>query len=162
MNYTHLTLENKVAIKTLRNEGYSIRMIACKLGIPKSTVHRPLSTPKDKVQKTSINIEKKYTKFLDYLRKNHDWKTSSVELCVHRFKMFHKFDRSVSVKQVYNRINSGKLDLGKLCYKNIIKKRSTQWWIIYTETLRTKPLSHFHCVRSQLKSEMKLVTWKLI
>ncbi len=69
MNYAHLTLENKVAIKTLRNEGYSIMMIARKLGIPKSTVHRSLSTPKDKVQKTSINIEKKYTKFLGYLRK---------------------------------------------------------------------------------------------
>lgn len=125
MNYTHLTTERKVAILTLSKDGNSIRTISKKLAIPKSTVHRIVKSGLTARKKWSLDINKKYNVFLDYLRKHFDWKCKSIDVCVNTFQKYHKFENSVSTKEVYNWLNSGKLDLGRLCYKK--HKRNRKW-----------------------------------
>ena len=115
MNYKQLTEKNKVEIDVLLKQGLSMRKVAKILKISHSTISRYKS---GKYKKREININKKYEVFIKYLYDHYDKRTSSIEICIHKFKKSY-FAKCPSVKQVYNWINNGKIEIGKdkLCYK---------------------------------------------
>lgn len=124
MNYTQLTEKKKVEIDTLLNQKLSMRKVGKILGISHSTISRYKS---NKYKKRKININKKYEIFIKYLFDHYDRQNSSIEVCVYKFKKSHVFAPVVSVKQVYNWIEQGKIYLtrDKLCYKKRKKKKTS-------------------------------------
>lgn len=116
MNYTQLTEKKKVEIDILLNQGLSMRKVASILGISHSTISRYKAGI---YNKRKIDINKKYSIFLDYFYSHYDYRYCSVELCVHKFKTKYKNAKCPSVKQVYNWINNDKLEKKRnmLCYR---------------------------------------------
>lgn len=123
MNYTQLTEKKKAQIDILLEQGYSMRKTAETLGIHHSTISRYKS---GKYKKRKIDINKKYEIFIKYLYDHYDRRTCSIEICIHKFKKTH-FAKCPTIKQVYNWINEGKLEIKKedLCYKKHRGKRKT-------------------------------------
>lgn len=116
MNYTQLTIEKKAQIDILLEQGLSMRKVASILRISHSTISRYKSNI---YKKRKINIEEKYDIFLRYLYSHYDRKTCSIEICIFKFKKQYLNIKCPSIKQVYNWINEGKIELKKdaLCYK---------------------------------------------
>ena len=123
MNYKQLSEKNKVEIDILLNQGLSMRKVASIMGISHSTISRYKSGI---YKKRTINIEEKYDIFLRYLYSHYDRRNCSIEICVHKFKKSHLTAKCPTVKQVYNWVNEGKINLtkDKLCYK---KRRSSKF-----------------------------------
>lgn len=124
MNYKQLTAEKKAQIDILLTHGLSMRNVAEILGISHSTISRYKSGI---YKKRKIDITKKYDIFLQYLYSHYNYKTCSIEVCVHKFKKSYINATSPNVKQVYNWINEGKIKLTKkdLCYKKHKSNRSS-------------------------------------
>lgn len=124
MNYKQLTAEKKAQIDILLTYGLSMRKVAKILGISHSTISRYKSGI---YKKRKIDITKKYDIFLQYLYSHYNYKTCSIEVCVHKFKKSYVNAPSPNVKQVYNWINEGKIKLTKkdLCYKKHKSNRSS-------------------------------------
>ena len=116
MNYKQLNEKMKVKIDTMMEMGLSMRETARRLGISHSTISRYKNNV---YHKREINIKEKYKDFLEYLYKYYDWRVKSVELCVYSFKKYNPWKPCVSVQQVYNWINEGKIDIKvtDTCYK---------------------------------------------
>lgn len=116
MNYTQLTIEKKAQIDILLEQGLSMRKVASILRISHSTISRYKSNI---YKKRKINIEEKYDIFLRYLYSHYDRKTCSIEICIFKFKKQYLNIKCPTIKQVYNWINEGKIELKKdaLCYK---------------------------------------------
>ena len=121
MNYTQLTEKKKAQIDILLEQGLSMRKTAIILGISHSTISRYKAGI---YKKRKIDIVKKHEVFINYLYSHYDRKTSSIEVCVYMFKKRYRGIKCPTVKQVYNWINQGKINItkDKLCYK---KKRGT-------------------------------------
>ena len=122
MHYKQLSEKNKVEIDILLKQGFSMREVGRRLGISHSTISRYKA---GKYKKRKIDINKKYEIFIKYLFEHYDRRDHSIEVCVYRFKKYYSKAKSVSVKQVYNWINKGKIFLKRedLCYKKHKKKR---------------------------------------
>lgn len=122
MNYKQLTEKKKVEIDILLKQGLSMRKVAKILGIHHSTISRYKAGI---YKKRKIDINKKYEIFIKYLFDHYDKRHHSIEVCLHRFKKEYLGVKSVSVKQVYNWVNEGKIYLKKkdLCYKKHKKKK---------------------------------------
>ena len=116
MNYTQLTDKKKVEIDILLKQGLSMRKVATILGISHSTISRYKANI---YKKREIDINKKYEIFIKYLYSHYGYKTSSIEVCIFKFKKSHITERCPSVQQVYNWINQGKIEIKKdnMCYK---------------------------------------------
>lgn len=124
MHYKQLTEKNKVEIDILLKQNLSMREVGRRLGISHSTISRYKSGI---YKKRKIDINKKYEIFIKYLFDHYDKRDHSIEVCVHRFKKMYLGEKCVSVKQVYNWIEQGKIYLKRkdLCYKkHKNKKRS--------------------------------------
>ena len=139
MNYKQLTKEKKAQIDVLLDQGMSMRQTAKVLGISHSTISRYKSGI---YKKRKINIESKYGIFLDYLYTHYDYRNSSIEICIHKFKKTHLNAKCPTFKQVYNWVNEGKIKLTKkdLCYKKRRGKRTsmmnhTKWNIDHKTVL---------------------------
>ena len=139
MNYKQLTKEKKAQIDILLAQGMSMRQTAKVLGISHSTISRYKSGV---YKKRKINIESKYSIFLDYLYTHYDYRNSSIEICIHKFKKTHLNAQCPTFKQVYNWVNEGKIKLTKkdLCYKKRRGKRTsmmnhTKWNIDHKTVL---------------------------
>ena len=139
MNYKQLTKEKKAQIDILLDQGMSMRQTAKVLGISHSTISRYKSGV---YKKRKINIESKYGIFLDYLYTHYDYRNSSIEICIHKFKKTHLNAQCPTFKQVYNWVNEGKIKLTKkdLCYKKRRGKRTsmmnhTKWNIDHKTVL---------------------------
>ena len=93
-----------------------MRKVASILGISHSTISRYKAGV---YKKRTINIKEKYKIFIDYLYTHYDRKTSSIEVCIFMFKKRYRGVKCPSVKQVYNWINEGKINIDKnyMCYK---------------------------------------------
>lgn len=124
MNYNQLTLKKKVEIDILLKQGLSMRKVASILGIHHSTISRYKA---NKYKKRKIDINQKYEIFIKYLFDHYDRRTSSIEICIYKFKKRYINAKCPSVRQVYNWINDGKIFLtrDKLCYKKRRQKRKT-------------------------------------
>ena len=122
MNYTQLTEKKKVEIDILLKQGLSMRKVASILEISHSTISRYKAGV---YKKRKIDITERYPIFLDYLYSHYDRKTNSIELCIYMFKKRYKTAKCPSIKQVYNWINNGKINLtrDKLCYKKRRNKK---------------------------------------
>ena len=122
MNYTQLTEKKKVEIDILLKQGLSMRKVASILGISHSTISRYKAGV---YKKRKIDITERYPIFLDYLYSHYDRRTNSIELCIYMFKKRYKTAKCPSIKQVYNWINNGKINLtrDKLCYKKRRNKK---------------------------------------
>ncbi len=116
MYYTQLTEKKKVEIDILLKQGLSMRKVGKILGISHSTISRYKA---GKYKKRKIDIIKRYEIFLNYLYSQYDRKTCSIEICIYKFKKRYLGIKCPSIKQVYNWINKGKIELQKenLCYK---------------------------------------------
>ena len=116
MNYTQLDEKKKVEIDILLKQGLSMREVGRRLGISHSTISRYKAGV---YKKRKIKIEEKYEIFLEYLYNHYDRRHHSVEVCVYMFKKKYKYAPKVSVKQVYNWINEGKIEIKKedTCYR---------------------------------------------
>lgn len=121
MNYKQLDDKMKVKIDFLLEQGHSMRSCARQLNISHSTVSRYKNNV---YKKRVIDIQKKYSDFLEYLYKAYDWRCKSIELCVRDFKRFNPGKPCVSVQQVYNWINKKKIKIHvkDTCYKRSRKK----------------------------------------
>lgn len=130
MNYTRLTEKKKVEIDILLKQGLSMREVGRILEISHSTISRYKSR-KQKQRKQEIKLQ--YKRFIEYLYKYYNWKNNSIEVCVEVYKRKYPYSPCVTVKQVYNWINQGKIDIRKegLCYKKRKVQNSmmrhTQW-----------------------------------
>lgn len=122
MNYTQLTDKKKVEIDILLKQGLSMRKVASILGISHSTISRYKA---GFYKKRKIDITKRYPIFLDYLYSHYDRRTNSIELCIYTFKKRYKTAKCPTIRQVYNWINEGKINItkDKLCYKKRRNKR---------------------------------------
>ena len=116
MNYNQLTSKKKVEIDILLQQGLSMREVGRILNVSHSTISRYRS---NKYKKRKTDINDKYDIFLDYLYNHYDRRTKSIEVCVHLFKKKYRNAPSVSIKQVYNWINEGKINISReqTCYK---------------------------------------------
>lgn len=116
MNYTQLTKEKKAQIDVLLEQGLSMRRVAQILKISHSTISR---YKRGIYKKRTLDINKKYDIFLNYLYSHYNYKNCSIEICVHMFKKKYIYANCPSIKQVYNWINEGKINIKKtdLCYK---------------------------------------------
>ena len=116
MNYTQLTKEKKAQIDILLEQGLSMRCVGKILKISHSTISRYKC---GFYKKRTLDINKKYDIFLNYLYNHYSYKNNSIEVCVHMFKKRYKGVKCPSIKQVYNWINNNKIELKKkdLCYK---------------------------------------------
>ena len=121
MNYKHLDEKMKVKIDFLLEQGLSMRACARQLQISHSTISRYKNNV---YKKRVIDIQEKYKDFLDYLYKNYDWRCKSIEVCVNHFRKFYSRKRCVSTQQVYNWINTNKIDIKvkDTCYKRKRRK----------------------------------------
>lgn len=131
MNYTQLTGEKKAQIDILLSQGLSMRKTAEILKISHSTISRYKSGI---YKKRIIDINKKHEIFLNYLYSHYNYKNNSIEVCIHMFKKRYKGIKCPSIKQVYNWINEGKINITKdgLCYKKHKSNKSnmmshTKW-----------------------------------
>ena len=124
MNYKQLDDKKKAQIDILLQSGYSMRSVAKQLNISHSTISRYKNNV---YQKRQINIQEKYKDFLEYLYKSYDWRCRSIEVCIHQFKKYTPHKPCVSVKQVYNWINEGKIEIQvqDTCYKRSKRKKKT-------------------------------------
>ena len=115
MHYKQLTEKKKVEIDILLKQNMSMREVGRRLGIHHSTISRYKAGI---YKKRKIDISKKYEIFIKYLYDHYDRKTNSIEICIHNFKKSY-FAKCPSVKQVYNWINEGKIEItkDKLCYR---------------------------------------------
>ena len=122
MNYKQLTEKKKVEIDILLKQNLSMREVGRRLRISHSTISRYKA---GKYKKREIDIYKKYEIFIKYLFDHYDRRDHSIEVCVYRFKKMYLGEKCVSVKQVYNWIEQGKIKLTKngLCYKKHKKKK---------------------------------------
>ena len=118
MYYKQLSEKKKAKIDILLEEGLSMRKAAKILNISHSTISR-YKANKHKGRKRKIDIHKKYEIFLNYLYEHYDRRHNSIEVCVYMFRKRYPYAPSVSVKQVYNWINQGKIDIKRerMCYK---------------------------------------------
>lgn len=132
MNYTRLTEKKKVEIDILLKQGMSMRKVGQILGINHSTISR-YKGGKYKLRKSEIKPQ--YERFLKYLYEHYNWKNNSIEVCVEIYKKKYPYSPIVTVKQVYNWINQGKIKIkrNELCYKKRKRKvqnsmmRHTEW-----------------------------------
>ena len=122
MNYKHLTEKNKVEIDILLKQNLSMREVARRLKISHSTISRYKAGI---YKKRKIDIYKKYELFLKYLFDHYDKRDHSVEVCVYQFKRMYLGAPCVTVKQVYNWIEHGKIHIKRkdTCYKKHKKKK---------------------------------------
>lgn len=122
MNYKQLDDKKKAQIDILLDTGHSMREVGRIMNISHSTVSRYKNNI---YSKREIDIKEKYKDFLEYLYKHYDWRCKSIEVCVHQFKRYHPRKPCVSVKQVYNWINEGKIDIrvSDTCYKRGKRKK---------------------------------------
>lgn len=122
MNYTQLTDKKKVEIDILLKQGLSMRKVASILGISHSTISRYKAGV---YKKRKIDMTKRYPIFLDYLYSHYDRRTNSIELCIYMFKKRYKTAKCPTIRQVYNWINEGKINItkDKLCYKKRKNKK---------------------------------------
>lgn len=121
MHYKQLSEKVKAQIDILLQTGYSMRQAAKQLGIHHTTISRY----KRKIYKQrSFDVTKKYRALLNYLYQHYDWKTKSIEICLHNFKRFHSNQPRVTPQQVYNWINQGliAIQVKDTCYKRHRKK----------------------------------------
>lgn len=116
MNYNQLTEKKKVEIDILLQQGLSMREVGRKLNISHSTISRYKNNI---YKKRKTRLDDKYEIFLNYLYNHYDRRHASIEVCVHLFKKRCRYAPSVSVKQVYNWINKGKINISReqTCYK---------------------------------------------
>lgn len=116
MNYTQLTEKKKVEIDILLKQGMSMRKVGSVLGISHSTISRYKAGI---YIKRKIDINTKYSVFLNYLYSHYDRRNKSIEVCIYMFKKRYKGAICPSIKQVYNWINEGKISINKnnMCYK---------------------------------------------
>lgn len=137
MNYKQLTEKKKVEIDILLEQGLSMRKVAKILGIHHSTISRYKAGI---YKKRKIDINKKYEIFIKYLFDHYDKRHHSIEVCLHRFKKEYLGVKSVSVKQVYNWVNEGKIYLKKkdLCYKKHKKKKRSGMMEHFVWNLKNK------------------------
>ena len=121
MYYKQLTEKKKVEIDILLKQNLSMRTVGKILGVSHSTISRYKS---GKYKKRKIDINKKYEIFIKYLFDHYDRRHASIEVCVYKFKKSYKYAPSVSVKQVYNWVEQGKIYItrNKLCYKKRNRK----------------------------------------
>lgn len=121
MYYKQLNEKNKVEIDILLDQNLSMREVGRRLKISHSTISRYKS---GKYKKRKIDINRRYPVFIKYLFDHYDRRHSSIEVCIYRFKKSHTFAPSVSVKQVYNWIDQGKIFLTRnnMCYKKRKRK----------------------------------------
>ena len=121
MNYTQLSEKKKVEIDILLSLGYSMREVGRRLKISHSTISRYKSGV---YRKRKIDINKKYEIFIKYFHEQYDYRYSSVEVCVYKFKKRYRYAKCPTVKQVYNWINANKLEVTRenTCYKKRRKK----------------------------------------
>lgn len=121
MHYKQLTEKKKVEIDILLEQGMSMREVGRRLGIHHSTISRYKAGI---YKKRKIDINKKYEIFIKYLYEHYDRKTCSIEICIHKFKNSY-FAKCPSVKQVYNWISEGKIEItkDKLCYRRRHKNK---------------------------------------
>ena len=83
MNYTQLTEKKKVEIDILLKQGMSMRKVASILGISHSTISRYKAGI---YKKRRIDINTKYTIFLEYLYSHYDRRNNSIEVCIFMLK----------------------------------------------------------------------------
>ena len=116
MNYTQLNEKKKAQIDILLQEGLSMRKTAKIMNISHSTISRYKS---NKYKRRKIDINKKYEIFIKYLYDHYDRRNKSIEVCVYKFNKSYKYDKKVTVQQVYNWVNKGKLEITReeICYK---------------------------------------------
>lgn len=132
MKYKQLTDVMKAKIDVLLETGNSMRKTAQILGISHSTVSRY----KNKVYtKRAIDIKDKYHVLIAYLEKHYDRKDHSIEVCMHKFNRYYSSYPKVSVQQVYNWINAGKININpkKMCYKRRKTKLKTKGMMSHLE-----------------------------
>lgn len=124
MNYKQLTEKKKVEIDILLEQNLSMREVGRRLKISHSTISRYKS---GKYKKRKIDINKKYEIFIKYLFDHYDKRHNSIEVCVYKFKKMYPGVRCVSVKQVYNWIEKGKIHITRkdTCYKKHKKKKTS-------------------------------------
>lgn len=124
MNYKQLTEKNKVEIDILLEQNLSMREVGRRLKISHSTISRYKS---GKYKKRKIDINKKYEIFIRYLFDHYDRRHNSIEVCIYKFKKMYPGVRCVSVKQVYNWIEAGKIHITRkdICYKKHKKKKTS-------------------------------------
>lgn len=116
MNYTQLTDKKKVEIDILLDQGYSMRKVGEILKVSHSTISRYKSK---KYRKRKTDINKKYEIFIKYLYDHYDRRNYSIEVCIYKFKKNYINAPSPTMKQVYNWINEGKIEITRdqTCYK---------------------------------------------
>lgn len=122
MNYKQLTEKKKVEIDILLEQKLSMREVGRRLKISHTTISRYKS---GKYKKRKIDINKKYEIFIKYLFDHYDKRHNSIEVCVYKFKKMYKGIKCVSVKQVYNWIEEGKIHITRkdICYRKHKKKK---------------------------------------
>lgn len=132
MNYKQLDEKKKAQIDILLETGCSMREAARRMKISHSTISRYKNNV---YKKRNIDIKEKYKDLLEYLYKYYNWRNNSIEVCIYKFKRFHSRSACVSVKQVYNWINEGKIDIRKedMCYKRSKRKKKTSGMMRHLE-----------------------------
>lgn len=123
MNYKQLTEKKKAQIDILLELGYSMREVGRKMNVSHSTISRYKNNI---YEKRTIDIKLNYKFFLEYLYKHYDSRFNSIEVCIHKFNLYHPSKPSVSVKQVYNWINQDKINIRVIdtCYKRRKRKKA--------------------------------------
>ena len=131
MNYTRLSEKKKVEIDILLKQGLSMRKVANILKISHSTISRYKAR---KIIGRKDKIHAKYEVFIKYLYDHYDRRNKSIAVCVHLFKKKYQYAPSVSVKQVYNWINNGKIEIKRegTCYKKRRKQSLTNGMMRHT------------------------------
>ena len=124
MNYNQLTEKRKVEIDILLAQNLSMREVGRRLKISHSTISRYNAGI---YKKRKININEKYLLFIKYLFDHYDRRNHSVEICVYEFRKTYTGIPCVTVKQVYNWIESGKIEITRkdLCYRKRKKKKTS-------------------------------------
>ena len=124
MNYNQLTEKRKVEIDILLAQNLSMREVGRRLKISHSTISRYKAGI---YKKRKININEKYLLFIKYLFDHYDRRNHSVEICVYEFRKTYTGIPCVTVKQVYNWIESGKIEITRkdLCYRKRKKKKTS-------------------------------------
>ena len=124
MNYNQLTEKRKVEIDILLAQNLSMREVGRRLKISHSTISRYKAGI---YKKRKININEKYLLFIKYLFDHYDRRNHSVEICVYEFRKTYIGIPCVTVKQVYNWIESGKIEIRRkdLCYRKRKKKKTS-------------------------------------
>ena len=122
MKYKQLDYKMKAQIDILLASGHSMRAIGEIMNISHSTVSRYKNNV---YSKREVDIYAKYQFFIEYLLSHYDRRTCSIEVCLHKFKRYHPTKPCVSVQQVYNWINEGKINISptKMCYKRRKRKK---------------------------------------